>query len=183
MDTIEIVLKNEKLKSYFRISWLIVLLNFSVILYLTVAQQYKENRLLPFSLLFFVFLFLIFVRGHKLNYKNKKIYTGIIYCVICTIWIYWHLYWAIALIFVFYLLFILATRKFEIIFSPDNIIYPSLPKSRIHWNELNNVVLKDGLLTIDFKNNKLVQALTEGDDFPDEKEFNDFCKKQFTRLT
>ena len=47
------------------------------------------------------------------------------------------------------------------------------------WQELQNIVLKDGLLTLDFKNNKLLQTpilneLTEAET----KQFNDFCNQQ-----
>lgn len=46
------------------------------------------------------------------------------------------------------------------------------------WQELQNIVLKDGLLTLDFKNNKLLQTpilneLTEAET----KQFNDFCNQ------
>ena len=41
------------------------------------------------------------------------------------------------------------------------------------------MILKDDLLTIDFKNNKIIQQLIEKTEHPvDEKEFNDFCSKQ-----
>lgn len=46
------------------------------------------------------------------------------------------------------------------------------------WDKLNNLVLKDNLLTVDYKNNKLLQLTTV--DTPhrvNEEEFNNFCKK------
>lgn len=44
------------------------------------------------------------------------------------------------------------------------------------WNEFSNVVLKDSLLTLDFKNNKLLQlSIEETSSLIDEKAFNDFC--------
>jgi hypothetical protein len=48
---------------------------------------------------------------------------------------------------------------------------------RYSWAELNNVVIKDGLLTVDCKNNRLFQKevsadITEGY----EAKFNEFCK-------
>ena len=45
------------------------------------------------------------------------------------------------------------------------------------WPAFSNIVLKDNLLTLDFKNNKLIQVSTdENKTFVDENEFNDFCK-------
>ena len=46
------------------------------------------------------------------------------------------------------------------------------------WNDFSNVILKDNLLTLDFKNNKLVQVNTdENQALADETVFNDYCKK------
>ena len=43
--------------------------------------------------------------------------------------------------------------------------------------DLNNVILKDDLLTLDFKNNRLLQLLvTSTETDINEKEFNEFCK-------
>ena len=46
------------------------------------------------------------------------------------------------------------------------------------WHQFSNVVLKDNLLTLDFKNNKLLQvAVDEGKSPVDEKAFNEFCRQ------
>jgi hypothetical protein len=54
-------------------------------------------------------------------------------------------------------------------------LYPK----KINWNELNNVVIKDDLLTIDFKNNTLFQAYTDDADDDEyevgDDEFNAYC--------
>jgi hypothetical protein len=44
------------------------------------------------------------------------------------------------------------------------------------WKEFNNIILKDALLTLDFKNNKLLQlTILENDILIDENSFNTFC--------
>jgi hypothetical protein len=77
-----------------------------------------------------------------------------------------------------YFLYGFATRRFKIILSSEEILIPSLLKGVTKWNDLNNVILKDGILTIDYKTNKLLQNEIEEDDFINEQEFNDFCKQQ-----
>jgi hypothetical protein len=43
------------------------------------------------------------------------------------------------------------------------------------------MVIKDGLFTVDFKNNRLIQqAVDEGVSTVNEKVFNEFCSKQLT---
>lgn len=64
-------------------------------------------------------------------------------------------------------------------FTKERITFNILPKKTIMWQDVSNVVLKDGLLTIDQKNNKLYQKEIE-DIFTAEVEsaFNEFCKQQ-----
>ena len=48
-------------------------------------------------------------------------------------------------------------------------------------NEINNIVLKDGLLTIDLKNNKLIQKEVNDEVLPsDEHDFNEFCRQRLS---
>jgi hypothetical protein len=66
----------------------------------------------------------------------------------------------------------------EIGFSKEEISFNSLPRKVLHWNEIKNVIIKDGLITIDQKNNKLTQEEIEGYVTQDiEKEFNDFASR------
>ena len=67
----------------------------------------------------------------------------------------------------------------EIGFSEGEISFNSLPRKTLQWADVSNVVIKDGLLTIDHKNNKLYQKEIDGDVTPEiEAEFNAFCKEQ-----
>jgi hypothetical protein len=68
----------------------------------------------------------------------------------------------------------------EIGFSKEEIAYNTFPnKKKIQWSELNNVILKDGLLTLDHKNNTLVQKEIDEAVSPLlENEFNNFCRGQ-----
>ncbi|MEO7209315.1 MAG: hypothetical protein ABIY35_00100, partial [Chitinophagaceae bacterium] len=47
------------------------------------------------------------------------------------------------------------------------------------WNDLQNIILRDGLITLDFKTNKIFQA-TVLEQTPDngEESFNTFCNEQ-----
>jgi hypothetical protein len=46
-------------------------------------------------------------------------------------------------------------------------------------------VLRDGLLTLDFTNNRILQREVEDDedDDADEDEFNDYCRKQLAKAS
>ena len=67
----------------------------------------------------------------------------------------------------------------EIGFDNEEIAFNTFPTKRIAWQEVNNVVLKDGLLTIDLKSNKLIQKeVCEVISKSTEEEFNTFCVEQ-----
>lgn len=64
----------------------------------------------------------------------------------------------------------------EIGFSENEISFNTFPRKVLKWNEISNALIKDGLITIDQKNNQLFQKEIEGYVSSDiEKEFNDFC--------
>ena len=66
-----------------------------------------------------------------------------------------------------------------IIVSISNVILPGLTGHRIiEWSQLTNVIKRYDLLTLDFKNNRLMQVqIINADDVP-ENEFNQFCRQQ-----
>ncbi|HEX6915764.1 MAG TPA: hypothetical protein VF145_11015 [Chitinophagaceae bacterium] len=66
----------------------------------------------------------------------------------------------------------------EIGFSKDGIRINTFPSKAYHWKELSNVVIKDGILTLDFRNNKILQREIEPPaDSETELEFNGFCRQ------
>lgn len=75
-----------------------------------------------------------------------------------------------------------ALKPMEIGFAEDHIRIGGWWPKRISWSSLNNVVLKEGLLTLDYADNRLFQR--ETDDLDDEEydgtedEFNVFCRRQ-----
>lgn len=71
----------------------------------------------------------------------------------------------------------------EIGFSAEHIVFNRLLKKKYAWSEIENVMLKDGLLTIDFKNNRLFQKeIDSGDNEATEEEFNGWCRQKLSSL-
>jgi hypothetical protein len=70
----------------------------------------------------------------------------------------------------------------EVGFSDARIIINALIRRKYNWSDFNNIILKDDLLTMDFKTNRLLQRETideEGD--AEEDEFNDYCSRQLAK--
>ena len=78
------------------------------------------------------------------------------------------------------LLALMAIRKLLVIVDHAGIVYPSIPVQKLDWSEVDNLLLKDSILTIDLKNNKLMQfRITEIDNSAlDERAFNTFVTEQ-----
>jgi hypothetical protein len=73
----------------------------------------------------------------------------------------------------------------EIGFDEKEIVFNGLWAKKVQWSELNNVLIKDGILTLDFRNNRLFQKETddlEDDEYEGEEDaFNDWCSQQLER--
>lgn len=174
MKKFELILKNEKLRQYRLLALLIILVNVIFLIWLAVSnaelrmaaivttgviaasfiiQRYLKRYAAPVAAIFFILLFYI--------------EAG-----------YWQ---AVGIIAALALLYMISVRPLIVFVDSSHIMYPSFPKKQIEWTDINNLVLKDDLLTIDFKNNKVAQAMVingENDYVIDEKEFNEFCKMQ-----
>ena len=89
--------------------------------------------------------------------------------------------WFAAAMFLLFIFYFLSKRKLKVIVSSKGISYPSFPQRHIAWRSLSNVILKDGLLTIDLKNNRIIQQYVDDDQTRvNEAEFNEFCSQQLT---
>ena len=178
MKQFELVLKNDKERSYRRISIFLLVINFLSILFLTYLNGFTKWVPLIISL---VAAFAIFASYYFRN-KNEKITFSAAFFLFLLAW-QTAGYWLPAILnFLFSFLNLAVFQKPVVSISEKNIIYPSFPKKKIYWEAINNMILKDGFLTIDFKNNKIIQQhITESSSRIDEKEFNDFCKQQLNK--
>jgi len=178
MKKFELLLKNEKIRSYDRIATLIILINLALFILLAINAADKKIRITSLagaSLLLIILLAHYFSTGqrNKIPYRLAALYTAVV------IWIVIEYWWIGIICFILSLLYQVSKKTLRIDFSHEKIEYSSFPKRKVLWMELTNVILKDGILTIDFKNNRILQAEI-GNTEPEviEKEFNDFCRQQ-----
>ena len=72
----------------------------------------------------------------------------------------------------------LATNKKKVVSVSDKgVIYPFYRSKQFSWSEISNVILKDGMLTIDLADNRIIQNTVFNADI-NEPAFNEFCKLQ-----
>lgn len=170
-------LENEKLVFYNQLSRFIIFIFFVFFCYLLVFSETKYIKIKSTGVIILLLIFVAlqyYFRNTKYRFGNRPFFYIIIFG-----WITIENYWLAAIALLFDTFSVITTRHLDVFFSKQSIRYPSVPPKQIKWKDLNQVTLKDGLLTIDFKSNKLIQQLVdENKTTVDEKDFNDFCKKQ-----
>jgi len=180
MQKFELLLKNDKLRLYYRLNFFVIFISSLLFFYVVFFTQTRLTERQTFILSGLVFLCLMIVAFDPRKKKNY-VYAGA-YIILGFVWIRLNLYWLAAIVLLLGVLFFLSIRKKRLVVDSDQIVYPSLPKKTFHWSKLSNVVLKDGLLTIDQKNNKLIQQLVdEQASSAHEEEFNKFCRQQLQK--
>ena len=178
MKQFELILKNEKEVSYNRISIFLLILNLAGLLFITYLKDFKS--LVPFFMAT-IAIFSAFIAFYSRYKSERSPLTGAFF-VLSLAWILAD-YWVVGVLnFLFMILHIAALQKPIVSVSENQVIYPSFPRKKIDWQELSNLIIKDGLLTIDFKNNKIIQQqIADISSTIDEKEFNDFCRQQLNK--
>lgn len=167
------------LVSFFMLIIAVVFFSYSSIL------MYNTNGITPKLVLLIVWIlgiigWIIFAKkqhskGNNLNYR---------FAMMIAAWGWFMVnVWYLALLFLIAALIEKGVKTLpEWAFDENEILFNSFPTKKYTWLDVNNVVLRFGMLTIDFKNNKIVQAEVN-DDVPAEveKEFNDFCAAQILK--
>jgi hypothetical protein len=73
---------------------------------------------------------------------------------------------------------------YEIAFDPAGIVINTFPKKHFPWALIQNAIIKDDIITIDFKNNKLIQKdINEPVTATITSEFNTFCAEQIAKAS
>ncbi|NOT51051.1 MAG: hypothetical protein HOP10_07215 [Chitinophagaceae bacterium] len=180
MQEFLITLRNDKTRLYNRISWFIIIINCALLLYLAISSSEKDIRSGSIATL----ITLAIVLGFYLYFRKTKYRFGFhpFFLFLMLGWIKNEYYWLAGAALVFDLLHLTATTKQVISITKEGIIYPSIFKKKTEWEKLNNLLLKDGLVTIDFKNNKIIQqTIDESKTSVNEREFNEFCRQQLNK--
>lgn len=179
-DRYSIVLPNEKAKTYEYVTLFILLMNlfvFGFIFFNSLDTRIKSLSRWGIVVCLLSFGILFIYRSTKQRYPFR---IEIFFFVLAILWFLAGWYLLSLCIAGFAVMGNYTRRKFEVIFSKDGIIYPSFPKKVFRWPDVSNVILKDGMLTIDLKNNKLIQTVIDKEMglSINEREFNLFCKQQ-----
>jgi hypothetical protein len=171
MRSFELSLKNEKIRFYSRFSVLLICILAILYTYIFIADfQPSTISILISTLVGGTIVFSLF-RPFRFSYPLCFVFLALAFATM-------HYYIPAACSLIFALLVFISLRSTIVTVDENQVIWPSFPKKLFSWAELSNVILKDGLLTIDLKDNKLIQQPLEMEASIDEKDFNEFCQRQ-----
>ena len=184
MKTYSFILKNEKTRNYRLISQLLVLFNLLGFVFLLINSEIRivKNVLILFAILITA-VYTFFTVTEWISRKPlPDFWHRSIFGICAFVWVKEGFWWLSIMLLLFILLDFISHKKLVVHVTNQTIVVPYILQKEVTWDEVNNVILKDGLLTIDFKNNKLFQQLIlNSDEDINEKEFNEFCRQQLNK--
>jgi hypothetical protein len=118
--------------------------------------------------------------------RKKKVYYSRALLIAALVWMKMpYFQWLSFMFIILALLEYQAKHAIEIGFSEKEILINSLFKRRYQWSQFNNIILRDGLLTLDFTSNRVLQREIEDEEESeaDEDEFNQYCRQQLNKVS
>lgn len=176
-DFYEIEIPNEKAATYRVVTFIIALINAVAFTYLYFNETNKSR--LGFAslgaILSITALVFYCIRTYTKNLQTFKI--EIAFIILALTWFICGNAWLALLLLLFAFLGFYTNKKSVIRFTKDGIAYPSFPPKKLLWTDVDFAMLKDGILTIEMKNNHVFQfSLSKtASDKLDENSFNEFC--------
>lgn len=171
-------LPNTKAKFYDTMGWLLIIIHLTAFSTLAYYESYSARRWYALLGVFLIAIPLVFEWFfRKPHQKSTALQSALTSGSL--VWILFLHYYTIGFIsLVLVLFYYIARRDLKVLVNNEEIEYPSFPPKKIKWAELNNIILKDGMLTIDFKNNKLIQQMIDDTNRVDEHLFNQYCHER-----
>lgn len=174
----EFILQNTKANQIKILATILLAVNSILIFFLAINLPNNKLSLLPASIGFITAIMNVFLKKkYQLLHQTAVIIIGITWFLLGFVWL--------GILIVALDFFATKTSKnYTIQFSNENIVLNKVYTSTFNWQQFQNVVLRDGLLTLDFTNNKLLQV-NIANEINDAKQsnFNDFCKQQLLSNT
>ena len=168
---------NKRYKLIQAFSIAILFINMLALAYISYINAYK---LYGFAIAIFLLMVLFFL----LKKKSKSYAISLAYAAAYVGWSRFEIYTITIPVFLLWLLYISVKDKFSFTISNSGVATNTslslATKNTTPWSSLNNIILKDGVLTIDYKDNKVLQTEVNEDFYINEAEFNEFCRKKLT---
>ncbi len=174
----EIILKNEKIKSYRTTALIILLLNLAIFILMLFYDAYRYEAASAILLVgIYIFMRLYFIK----KYNQGNYLDQVLLFVLAGCWFGLQNYYMVTALVTVGILYHLSLQKLQIIFTNEKVMKLNFPEKEYSWDSFSNVIVKDNILTLDFKNNHIIQAEIEEPKNIDEKKFNAFAQTKLNQ--
>lgn len=177
MQQFELEIKNEKKKSYRLFNWFALIISVAAFLFFLLYGDWFIEAL-GAIIIVFVYLLTRFYRRkiHKAVYLFDD--NGYLFFILAFGWLGLQKYFITALCILFGIIYQMAMQKIIFLFKKEFIVKTNFPKKEIEWSTVQNVILKDHFLTIDFRNNRIIQGEINSSKEINQNSFNRFVEFQ-----
>jgi hypothetical protein len=157
MDKYSIEIPNTRTGTQRTITLLLLLMNILVFAYIAFGAETQKNTTLCIIGASVNGVALLALLGVQRFPFLKAVHPGIAFIISAIIWAVFGKFLLTILMLLFGAMAIHNSGKLFIRFSAEGIRYPSFPEKTFPWENVSQVILKDDVLTIDLKNNQLLQ--------------------------
>lgn len=176
-DFFEITLKNEKTDAYIRLGYVLAGINLVpfVVFFFYRDSLFAGAAGIISAVIYFIIRFFISRKEHQGYLLDENIFF-----LLAAAWLLENSVMAV-LVLATGVLFRIALSPLRFIFTKEFVRKDFFPKKSYQWDQFDSVVLKDGFLTLNFNDDKLLQAKTE--DLPREVviAFNQFVHEMLSQ--
>ncbi len=177
------ILKDNNQKAYSLFTWFLFFLHIAAAIFALNTDNNKVRLSVGILLVFYVLLSsaYYFYRRHPRALETFSLVMALLYAN------FWFQQAGIIAALAFAVIFIAVTvvkgKRTSVLVSAEGVDLTRVFKTvTFSWEAMDNVMLKDNLITIDLKNNTIIQAeIVENNRMIDEDEFNQFCQSQMSR--
>ncbi len=178
MQQFDISLKNSKIKSYRVIALLIVIVNLAFFIFFLIAGFHFSESV---AAVFLILLYCLYRFYVSKKFKIGFYLDDLSFFIVAGCWVATQNYLVAFVSTIMGILYHLSLKKLQFIFTNDFVKKMNYPLTEFPWSKFTNVMLRDNILTLDFKNNKLLQLEIEDGKKIDEKLFNEFAKERMNK--
>lgn len=171
-----IVLNNDRIPSYLTVGFIFAFINVAAFLMFLFIKEFLWpgiGGLIATTLYFIIRAVMV----------KRKIYPHLIdetiFFLFAAVWLWESIIVALLMVLIG-MLFKVSLQPFRFIFTKEGVYKDFFPNKLIPWSDFHQVILKDGILTMDFKNNRLLQSIAKNMHEVEQDEFNLFVMEHLS---
>jgi hypothetical protein len=181
MQQFTIILKDNTQKAFNSFFWFLFFLHLvaAAVFSMSFNEAQHTIALVAIALFFAIAALLILFKAQSRIYHMLLFTSMVVFWLLLSAWLP-----AIVVMLIIVFAYRILKVKSNASVTPENIVITrSLFKRVYSWDQIENIVLKDHLLSIDLKSNQLIQTEIAVESYTvDEAAFNEFCRHQLKTL-